>query len=486
MKKLLFLCISILILTFEVPKISAQTLTKAIDIFGFWGAELKDQSGTQTFIFEISKDSSGIYSGYVHSYSNQTKLTKLKLGFVRISGANISILANPEQGIVYDGILESSHQLIKGKLVYKNNTTLPIDLHKYNVEKLKKDFPGLLNEGNIFSYKKPINLNDGFSVAAPSEEGFDPKVINEMMQKVYSGEYGELHSVLVIKNEKIILEDYLGGYSANDLHAIQSCTKSIASLLIGIAHDKGYIKSIDEKIFDFFPQYNNLKTNDWNKVTLRDILTMSAGLNWDDKFDSKIHSQSDNIIKSVLLRKIKNKPGTVFAYKNPDVDLIAGVIKNATGMYADEFADKYLFKPLGITNYDWNHNKQNGNPLMDGSLALRPRDMAKIGMLILNKGKWNGKQIISEEWIEESTSKYFQVDPVFDYGYLWWLGKSQTVPGTKVILANGLGSQFIFIVSALNLVAVTTGNNMEMKNHFKPLKMFDQYLIGSRVEINGK
>ena len=486
MKKLLFICISILILSFEVSQINAQALNKAIDISGYWGTELKDASGTQTFIFEISKDSKGDYSGYAHSYSNKVKLPKLKLGYIKLNELNIKILANPEHGVIYEGVLEPSHKLIKGKLVYKNNTSLPMDLQKYNKEKLNKNFPGLLTEENKFTYKKPANLNDGFKVGTPSEEGFDSNLINEMMQKVYSGEYGELNSVLVIRNGKIILEDYLGGFSINDLHALKSCTKSIASLLIGIAIDKGYIKSVDTKILDFFPGYKNLKASDWGKITLRNILTMSSGIDWNDELDRKIHSQGDNIIKTIFSRNIKNKPGTVFEYKSADVDLTAGIIKKATGMYADEFADKYLFKPLGINNYDWSSNKQNGNPLMDGSLTLRPRDMAKIGMLILNKGKWNGKQIVSKKWIEESTKEYFKVDPIFNYGYLWWLGNSQAVPGTKVILASGWGSQFIFIVPKLNLVAVTTGNNMDNKWHFKPLKMFDQYLIGGLAKKNGK
>jgi CubicO group peptidase (beta-lactamase class C family) len=486
MKKLLFICIPFLILSFEVPKINAQSVARAIDISGYWGTELKDDSGTQTFIFEISKDNSGTYSGYVNSYSNQVKLPKLKLGFIKLKASNIKILANPEQGIVYEGVLEPSHHLIKGKLIYKDKTTLSMNLQKYNKEKLNKDFPGLLNEENIFTYKKPVNLHDGFNVATPFEEGFDPKLINEMMQKVYSGEYGELHSVLIIKNGTIILEDYLGGFSINDLHALHSCTKSIASLLIGIAIDKGYIKSVDKKILDFFPDYKSLKTSNWGKIALRHILTMSSGIDWNDELDRKIHSQGDNIIETIFQRNIKNEPGTVFDYKSSDVDLIAGIIKKATGMYADKFAEKYLFKPLGINNYDWNFNKQNGNPLMDGSLTLRPRDMAKIGILVLNKGKWNGKQIISNKRIAESTAEYFKVDPVFNYGYLWWLGNSQTVTGTKIILANGWGSQFIFIVPKLNLVAVTTGNNMNNKDHFKPLKMLDQYLIGGCAEINEK
>ena len=330
MKKLLFICISILILSLEMPKTNAQTLNNTIDISGCWGTELKDKSGTQSFIFRISKDSSGVYSGYVHSYSNKVKLPKLKLGFIKYNGSNIEILANPEQGIIYEGVLEPSHQLIKGKLVYKNNTTLPMDLQKYNNEKLSKDFPGLLNKEKIFTYKKPVNLNDGFKVATPSEAGFDSNLINEMMQKVYSGEYGELHSVLVIKNGTIILEDYLGGYSINDLHAIKSCTKSIASLLIGIAIDKGYIKSVDNNILGFFPGYKSLKTSDWGKITLRHILTMSSGIYWNDELDRKIHSQGDNIVKTIFQRNIKNEPGTIFDYKSSDVDLIAGIIKSTS------------------------------------------------------------------------------------------------------------------------------------------------------------
>ena len=114
---------------------------------------------------------------------------------------------------------------------------------------------------------------------------------------------------------------------------------------------------------------------------------------------------------------------------------------------------------------------------MTGSLALRPRDMLKIGLLVKDKGVYNGKRIISKGWIEQSTKSQIKVDQVFDYGFLWWIGKSHTAPGLDIIVANGWGSQFIVILPKYNIIMVTTGANEEMKKHFLPLKMFDQYLV---------
>jgi CubicO group peptidase (beta-lactamase class C family) len=189
-----------------------------------------------------------------------------------------------------------------------------------------------------------------------------------------------------------------------------------------------------------------------------------------------------DFFRYVLERPIATTPGTKFVY-NSGISLMLGeIIYNASGLRADKFAERYLFSPLGITNYFWG-KAPNGVVNTLGGLALRPRDMAKIGYLFLNGGRWQGKQIVSEKWVKESTKQqigasqlptWFLAD---GYGYQWWLGSfhvcGQTVESYS---ARGRGGQFIIIFPTLQMVAVFTGwNDNELLR--QPLDMLQRYLL---------
>lgn len=172
---------------------------------------------------------------------------------------------------------------------------------------------------------------------------------------------------------------------------------------------------------------------------------------------------SENRIEFALKRPIKTKPGTTFLYDGGNTEILGAILQKKTGMFADEFAKKYLFSTLKIENFDWETNKQNGFPSMAGALNLLPRDMIKIGGLILNKGEFNENQIISKQWINESTSVKIKTHiPDDDYSYHWWNIKISSANAEyNAIWANGWGSQFIYIFPELNVVIVTTGHNYE-------------------------
>lgn len=467
----------LLILLFYAALNFAQVNSKPEHIEGFWVADISENGGKQVFVLQLVRDMNDQLHGYIHSYDNGIKLESMETGKAKYAAPRIDITLNPSANVVYSGKIDFNKMIMNGKLIYSNGASRGLDFVFYNENKIKREFPGLININKHFTYEKPAELNDGIKTSTPGTENFSIEVIDTIMKKVYNKDLGDLHSILISKNGKLILEDYFDGYTGLDLHSLKSATKSISSLLIGIAIDKGYIKSIDQKIPDFFPGYSGIINADWKNITLRNILTMSAGLDWTEGLDEKVHKESDDIIRDVLKRGIKNKPGEVFNYVSVNMQLIAGIIKNTTGLKADEFAGKYLFGPLGIKKYDWNYNRQNGNPLMTGALALKPRDMLKIGLLVKDKGVFNGRRIVSEGWIEQSTKSQINVDNIFDYGFLWWIGKSQTAPGLNIIIANGWGSQFIIILPEYDIVVVTTGANNEMEKHFLPLKMFDTYIV---------
>ncbi len=314
-----------------------------------------------------------------------------------------------------------------------------------------------------YSYKKPQQLNDLLNTATLKASG-DSIFVYSLLPEIIHGEYGRLNSFLMIRNKKLICEEYFYGYDRNTLHQVESATKSITSLLVGIAIDNGYIADTDKSVAEI------LDAPDFDKrITLEHVLTMTSGLTPNDQ----TLQTSENRIKTVLSCELNNQPGTKFQYDGGNTELLGAIIKKTTGIFADIFARDYLFDPLQIKQYNWEYGKQDGYPCMAGALELTPREMTKIGLLILNKGEFYGKQVISKKWIDQSTSfKTHTHIPADDYAYQWWnLSLESAGEEYPCIWANGFGSQFIYIFPTLDMVIVTTGHNYE----------FDSWAISSGI-----
>lgn len=453
------------------------------ELEGSWIAKLTDEIGVQEFVFLLNVEGDKL-TGEVHSYLNEVKLDGMKFGKIEYHPPEISILANPDANIRYLADVNAAAGVMNGKLVYGDGTSTEMILHQYDDAMLQAEFPGIaeLLGKKDFDYSEPIQYDDGIETALLNPRQINSSMINEMVRKIHKGDFGVVDAVLIMLDNKLVFEKYFGGYNVDDLQGVRSVTKSIGSLCVGIAIDQVKIKSVDEKVIDFFPEYSSDCPAGWDKITIKHLLTMSMGLDWGDWLDEHILFTSNNFLKDVLMRPIKFAPGEKWEYINPNVTLIAGIIKHATGMHADEFANKYLFTPLGIKKYNWNQSKQNGYPRVDGTLALRPRDMLKIGMMMLNEGKYNGEQIISKEWIDESMKYQICIDDIFSYGYLWWRAVSQADPGTEVVFANGMGGYHIVIVPKYNMVVATTGGNFEPSKMKLIMKMVDDYIIKSVVK----
>jgi len=445
---------------------------------GYWISTIDDPMGKLEFVMILSETEPNVYKGKIHVYQKGSKYPSLKMGAIDFKHPNVTMVTNPEANVLYKGIVDLENGIMKGNIIQPSGSIIPSDIVRYNKDFIKENFTALISkkEENYY-YKQPIKLNDGITVSTAEEEKVSTEKLEKLVDAVTSGEFGTLHSILVMKNGKLILEEYFDAYSAEDLHMLQSCTKSISSLLVGIAIDKGFVKDVEMKTPEFFPELSEKINKDWEKVSLKNLLKMSAGVNWDNNADESINKEDPNYLLNILQRSIKVKPGELFEYRSPNTNLIAGIIKNVSGMRADKFSEKYLFKPLGIELYNWHLIAGNSLPDMSGSLGLRPRDMVKIGLLVLNNGKWKDKQIISEKWIVESTTKQIITEWVLDYGYFWWTGQSKKHSGISALVAMGLGSQFIVMIPELNVVAVTTGYNMEMNEHANSLRIFEKYLL---------
>jgi len=289
-----------------------------------------------------------------------------------------------------------------------------------------------------------------------------------------------IHAVVITRHGRLVFEQYFSGYDepwglddgqhdfdATTRHDMRSVSKSVVSLLVGIAIDRKLIKSADEPVVKFFPDYSAQKSPGWDNITLRHLLTMSSGMQWDEnrgwkdpKNDEPHLSNEADPIRYVLSKPIVAPPDTVWTYNGGGTDLLGNIIERVSGKSFEAFTREMLFAPLGITDWQW-MKYPNEKIAPAAGLRLRPRDAAKIGQLVLNKGDWNSRQIVSAKWIEQSVTPRFQAlgyfGGLFFYGQQWWMGR--TLSGdkdVKWIAAQGLGGQRIFIVPELDLVVMTT------------------------------
>lgn len=323
-------------------------------------------------------------------------------------------------------------------------------------------FAAVPREGE-YTYREPPADDDGWDVATPGEAGLDRAAVEALVRSVTAGDAGLIHSLIVVRGGQLVLEEYFHGFTSTDLHRLASITKSVASLLVGAAIDRRLISGVDVPLSRYFDSVHP----SWRSVTLDHLLTMSMGLESERGGQVGEEGSEGMPFQRILERRVVDPPGTRWEYVSANVDLIAGVIRRASGRHADAFAEEVLFSPLRIATYDWEYGRKDGYNLMSGSLHLRPRDLAKIGAVVAGQGRWRGKQVISEAWIRKSTRLRFQTGELLSgYGSLWWLGELPCGHGAEpIIVANGWGSQFIVVFPHLDLVVVTTGGNDDNGRH---------------------
>jgi CubicO group peptidase (beta-lactamase class C family) len=301
---------------------------------------------------------------------------------------------------------------------------------------------------------------DEWQTSTPEEQGIDSALLLQMFQKTQN-ENIEIHSFLLVRNGYLVTEAYLDPYPRDRKHPVYSVTKSVISMLTGIAMEEGLINSVGHKVLDFFPDITrDAKGRYLSDLTLEHLLTMSAGYNTRTIPYAEALAQKDasfDTVEHILTyNSILYKPGTTFYYDSGLPHLLSAIIQETTGKTTQEYAQEKLFDPLGISGITWQTDPR-GIPLGCTGLELSPRDMAKLGYLYLNRGQWNGEQIVSAEWVEKSTTKHIETKGLMNeaeddgYGYYWWM---DNYGGYS---AHGFGGQYIFVVPNLNLVAVFTG-----------------------------
>jgi CubicO group peptidase (beta-lactamase class C family) len=319
-----------------------------------------------------------------------------------------------------------------------------------------------------YQYKPPADLHDGIAVGDIVRSPLGAVTANAIVRAILDGTYKDVHSVLLYQDGKLVLEEYFYGYNALRTHQLRSETKSFVSALAGIAIDRRALSGVKERVMPAV-SYSSYANPDPRKtaITVGDFLSMSSGLACDDHSSTspgreEVLDDSPDWVKATLDLPMINDPGTKGYYCSGGVSVVGRMTENAVHMPLPDFAQKYLFGPLGMSRADWTWNYDLTNADKEYSqIHLRPRDMLKLGILFEDGGRWHGRQVISKSWVNTSTAEHSHVDNV-SYGYFWWRHTFNVeMPGGAqqviIVAAQGNGGQKIYIAPQYRLVAVFTG-----------------------------
>lgn len=311
------------------------------------------------------------------------------------------------------------------------------------------DFTGVPPAGSV-------DLASSWGVATPESVGLDPMALAEAAEN--ADQIDRARSLLVIREGKLVYERYFRGTGPEVPADVRSVTKSVVSILAGIALRRGDLESLDDPITKYLPNDVFAVRPEHTQVTVRDLLTMAGGFAWDESAPASYNDWATSLdpVTYLLDRPFEATPGSDFTYNSAGVHLLGVVLERATGMTLPAFADLTLFRPLGIGTREW--EPLNGDHVNGGSgIDLLPRDLARIGQLLLQEG-WSGTtSVVPPDYVADAVSGHwsrlgsFGPVPSVGYGYLWWLDLER-----RAYFAWGYGGQFIYVVPDLEMVVVAT------------------------------
>ena len=319
---------------------------------------------------------------------------------------------------------------------------------------------------------------NGWVERTPNFVDLDPSILNKLVEYIedYNEEFGHsnIDSMVITRDGYLVKEFYSSLWDPDDIHVQWSVTKSFTSALIGIAIKEGYIASVHEKVLDFFPNRTIENIDAWKEaMTIHHLLMMSTGMAYPG--DDAIWNgwmTSSNQVQYILDLEMATPPGNIFNYDTGGSHLLSAIIQEATGMTTSEFADQTLFRALNITHYLWQYDRQGVNYGGHG-LHITPRDMAKLGLLYMNDGVWEGEQILPVDWVKNTTQTHWYPYSIWGYGEQWW-----TLPNYDVFVARGRYGQTIYVDKTNQIVVVFTAtlSDADPEPYFE---YYTQYILES-------
>jgi CubicO group peptidase (beta-lactamase class C family) len=340
-------------------------------------------------------------------------------------------------------------------------------------------------------YQVPPDTDDGWTTASVEEVGLSIPALSSLVDDIRDDRYGSVHSVLIAKDGLLVFETYYPGYAYSEggeayrgewtefdrdaLHNVHGATKSVTAILIGIAIEQGFIADVDARVFSFFPEYAHLADAQKSAITVRHLLSMTSGLEWNEgdvppggdvppdvtNDVAQLFVVTDPI-EYVLAKPAVADPGAEFNYSSGGVVVLGALLQAATGMSVEAFAREQLFAPMGITDWEW--RRINAELVFTSSdLRLRPRAVAKLGQMYLNYGSWNGRRIVGPGWVHAGalfSSSQFQDEDWPGFAWLWWhrsyRGEGEAVYAFEAV---GWGGQRSTVITSEHMVVVVTAGD---------------------------
>jgi CubicO group peptidase (beta-lactamase class C family) len=341
---------------------------------------------------------------------------------------------------------------------------------------------GALMGGSIGNSMAAATLD--WTLAKPSEAGFDDDLYARLDKAIADKRIWNVHAVIVIRGGRLVLERYFEGednargkplgvvkFGPETLHDLRSVSKSIVGLLYGIALAAGKVPPPEQPLMQSFPEYPDLAADPARqRWTLHHVLSMTMGTDWDESSIPYTNPANSEIAmdrapdryRYVLERPIVNEPGQRWTYCGGATALLGRIITKGTGKSLDDYAREVLFDPLRMGPTDW-QRARDGELSAASGLRMRPRDLAKIGLLLLSDGVWDGRAVVPAEWIKRCTTPVVPINEIGDYGYQWYIGRRQPFRA-----AVGNGGQRLFVSPKLDLVVVTTFGNYDTPDQSAP------------------
>ncbi|MCO6512477.1 MAG: serine hydrolase [Aridibacter famidurans] len=367
-----------------------------------------------------------------------------------------------------------------------------------NIRKSEPGFKTGVCEGEEKAPAAPGASDDGWRTADPSARGFKPEGLLAMQKAVCAGDFRKITSVLVAREGFLVYEAYFDEVGSDAARNTRSVTKTVTSILFGIAVDKGIVKGVDTAVAGYFPDKKPFDNPDPRKerITAEDLLTMSSLLECDDGNSFSRGNEErmyliEDYVKFALDLPIRGFPawatspedapyGRSFSYCTAGVVVLGGVLARASKLSVEEFARKNLFEPMGITKAEWQITPT-GLAMTGGGLGLRSRDYLKLAQMYADGGIWNGKRIVPEKWVAESTRPHVKIDDSTEYGYLWWIRKFESGgKAQQAYLMSGAGGNAVVVFPELKLTAVITSENFrEPDAHAITAKLITAHILAS-------
>ncbi len=349
-------------------------------------------------------------------------------------------------------------------------------------------------------YRPPAAEGDGWPVARADAVGMSIEKLGAMERAIRAGDFPKLTSVAIARHGKLVYEAYFGETDGGTLHDTRSVTKTVTAILLGIAIEKGFVAGVDAPIASFFPDKRPFANPDPRKeaITLEDLLTMSSALDCNDWVEESRGNEERMYVEKdwvkftldLPVRKPPSEgkdgsasPGRQFSYCTAGVGTLGAAIERATKKPLAEFAQSTLFGPLRIAQPKWQYSPA-GVAFTGGGLALRSRDLLKLGQLHLDGGTWKGVRVVSEMWIKRSFLPHARIDDKTEYGYLWWL-RSFSANGKSwpAWFMSGNGGNKVIVVPALRLVAVLSSVNYNAKAmHAVTDRLLQEHVLAAVID----